>query len=174
MKKSLFLSGLFMVCSFFTVYGQEEETVSPYRYNKVYDYEGDTVVAKKFHVDSMLHFADKFIGVHYVSPGRSPQGFDCSGFTFYCFLPYGIYLPYTSHEQSEIGKEIPVSEAKAGDLLFFQGYDLKDKSVHHVALVVGKTGEHLKFIHSASHGVHYEYLDSPYYKMRFLKARRIY
>ncbi len=166
------ISLLLLFCTSFTAYAQDED--NPFHYNKVYDYRNDTVVPKKFHVDSMLHFADKFIGVHYVSPGRSPQGFDCSGFSFYCYLPYGIYLPYSSREQAEIGKEVALADVQPGDLLFFQGYDLKDKSVHHVAIAVGKTGEHVKIIHAASHGVHYEYLDSPYYKARFLKARRVY
>jgi cell wall-associated NlpC family hydrolase len=151
-----------------------EEAQSKYHYNKVYDYENDTILTKPFHIDSLLRFANRFIGTPYLSPGRSPAGFDCSGFTFYCFRQHSIYLPYSAHEQAELGVEIPLSEAQAGDLIFFQGYDVKDKTVHHVGIVVNKKGEKLRFIHSPSHGVHYDSMDNIYYRDRFLRVRRVY
>ncbi len=159
----------------FSSFAQEEEESNLYHYNKVYDYNNDTLPKIPFRVDSLMRYADKVVGSPYKSPGRSPEGFDCSGFTFYCYRANSIYLPYSSHEQAEIGKEIPLSDAAAGDLIFFQGYDLTDKSVHHVGIVTSKKGEKLRFIHSSNHhGVHYEYFESPYYKTRFLKVRRVY
>ena len=121
MKKRAFTLLPFF-CLLFSVCCAQEE--SRYHYNKVYDYENDTTPKKNFHLDSLLQFADKLIGKAYLSPGRSPEGFDCSGFTFYCFREHGIYLPYSAHEQAEIGNEVSISEAKAGDLIFFQGYDV--------------------------------------------------
>lgn len=173
MKNTLCTLLLLFSLSSFTAYAQEEET--KYHYNKVYDYENDTVRTIPFRVDSLLRYADRLIGVPYKAPGgRSPAGFDCSGFTFYCFRANSIYLPYSSHDQAEIGKEVPIAEAEAGDLIFFQGYDVTDKGVHHVGIVVSKKGERVKFIHSSSHGgVHYEYLDSPYYRARFIMIRRV-
>jgi lipoprotein Spr len=167
------LTAILVLCSLsFSVFAQDDD--SPYHYNKVYDYRNDTLLTKPFHVDSLLRLADKQIGKPYISPGRTPAGFDCSGFTFYCFREHSIYLPYSAHEQAEIGKEISLTDAEAGDLIFFQGYDLKDKAVHHVAILVNKKGEKLRFVHSASHGVHYDSFDSPYYNPRFIKIRRVY
>jgi murein DD-endopeptidase / murein LD-carboxypeptidase len=154
------------------LHAQESQQIA-YHYNKVYDYENDTITTKKFEIDSLLNYADKFIGAPYVSPGRDPSGFDCSGFTFFCYRTYGVYLPYTAHEQAEIGEEIHLLEAKPGDLIFFQGHDLNDHKVHHVAIVTSKPGEKIHFIHSASHGVHKESLESAYYHQRFIEIRRV-
>jgi len=126
---------LFLYFIVTTVFAQDE---NPYHYNKVYGYENDTIVTKPFHIDSLSTLAHKLIGAAYKSPGRSPSGFDCSGFAFYCFREHSIYLPYSSHEQAKIGKPISTSEGEAGDLIFFQGYDLNDKSVHHVGILVIK------------------------------------
>lgn len=146
-----------------------------YHYNKDYDYVSDTMPALPFRVDSLLHFADKLVGRPYLSPGRHPdEGFDCSGFTFYLFKRYGIYLPYSSHLQAEIGKEVSLADAQAGDLIFFQGHDINDHSVHHVALLVNKKGQKLRFIHATSKGIQYDVIDNPYYKPRYIGIRRVY
>ena len=174
-KKSLF-SILLLVLSTFFSFGQTNQAQN-YRYNEVYDYDNDTDPIKPFNIDSLMAYAGKNIGAPYVSPGRSPEGFDCSGFTFYCFKRYGIFLPYSAHQQAEIGKEIPLTKIKAGDLLFFKGSDLSDKSVRHVAIAVSnyssKKGQTIKFIHAASHGLKYDNLSCTYYKGRYLNARRV-
>ncbi|MFL5727914.1 MAG: C40 family peptidase [Cytophagaceae bacterium] len=169
-KNSVLLAFLVMMCG--QAFTQNDQQVA-YHFNQWYDYENDTIAPKQYHVDSLLHFAGKYLGVPYVSPGRDPSGFDCSGFTFYCFKTYGVYLPYTAHEQAEIGHEVHLLEARAGDLAFFQGYDKNDHKVHHVAIVTSKPGEKLQFIHAASHGVHRDNIDSPYYHPRLIEIRRI-
>ncbi len=177
MKRDLFVTLLCLSCVTVPAFAQESQQPN-YHYNDVYDYYNDTDPVKPFHVDSLLTTAKKNIGVAYVSPGRSPQkGFDCSGFTFYCFKLYGIVLPYTAHQQAEIGKEIPLTKVKPGDLIFFQGSNLSDKSVHHVGIATSsyssKKGQSVNFIHAASHGVKVESLTSTYYKSRILKIRRV-
>jgi murein DD-endopeptidase / murein LD-carboxypeptidase len=171
MRKNLLLLTFLMLASGFS-FAQEEQEVA-FHYNKWYDYENDTIAPKEFNIDSLLNFAGKFLGVPYVSPGRDPSGFDCSGFTFYCYRTFGVYLPYTAHEQADIGQEIHLLQAMPGDLLFFQGHDLNDHKVHHVAIVTSKPGEKLQFIHAASHGVHRDNIDSPYYHQRLLEIKRI-
>jgi cell wall-associated NlpC family hydrolase len=174
MKINMMKNIMLLACLLFMgMFSFAQENQIAYHYNKWYDYENDTITAKNFEIDSLLQFTTKFIGVPYVSPGRDPSGFDCSGFTFFCYRNYGVYLPYTAHEQAEIGEEVHLLEAKAGDLIFFQGQDLNDHKVHHVAIVTSKAGEKLHFIHSASHGVHQENLDSPYYHQRFIEIRRV-
>ena len=62
----------------------------------------------------------KFVGNPYRYGGTSlTNGTDCSGFTMSIFKKFGISLPRTSSEQSRTGKKISVSDARAGDLIFY-------------------------------------------------------
>jgi murein DD-endopeptidase / murein LD-carboxypeptidase len=170
MKMGSLFCILFILNASCQSYSQQEA----YHYNKGYDYKHDTLRTHPFHVDSLVNFARQFVGLPYKATGKTPEGFDCSGFSFYCFKAYGIYLPYSSTDQATLGKEIPEVEAEAGDLIFFQGQDINDKTVHHVGILVNKKGEKLHFIHSStSHGVRYDTLDSPYYKPRFVNIKRV-
>lgn len=59
-------------------------------------------------------------------------GFDCSGLMQYAFAGAGISIPKYSGYQYTAGKQIPNSQAKRGDMLFWgQG------GIHHVALYLG-------------------------------------
>lgn len=61
-------------------------------------------------------------GWRYVYGGASPTtSFDCSGLIQWCYGKAGISLPRTVQEQYEVTQHFPLSEAKAGDLVFFQG-----------------------------------------------------
>lgn len=76
----------------------------------------------------------KFVGNPYRYGGTSlTNGTDCSGFTMSIFKKFGISLPRTSSEQSRTGKKISVSEARAGDLIFYGS----GGHVSHVALCIG-------------------------------------
>jgi len=76
----------------------------------------------------------KFVGNPYVYGGSSlTNGTDCSGFTMSVFRKFGISLPRTSRDQSKVGKKISVSNAKAGDLIFYAS----GGRVNHVALCIG-------------------------------------
>lgn len=55
-------------------------------------------------------------------------GFDCSGLMMYAFYGVGIELQHYSGYQYTAGKQVPSSEAKRGDMLFWPG---------HVALYLG-------------------------------------
>ena len=44
----------------------------------------------------MLGFAKRFMGTRYVHGGRSPKGFDCSGFTSYVYANFGYTLSPSS------------------------------------------------------------------------------
>ena len=55
-------------------------------------------------------------------------GFDCSGLMMYAFYGVGIELQHYSGYQYTAGKQVPSSQAKRGDMLFWPG---------HVALYLG-------------------------------------
>lgn len=83
---------------------------------------------------SIASYALQFVGRPYVYGGSSlTNGTDCSGFTQSVFRKFGISLPRTSGEQSGVGKKINVSEARAGDLIFYA----RNGHVNHVAICIG-------------------------------------
>jgi len=83
----------------------------------------------------MVQFALQFVGNPYVWGGTSlTNGADCSGFVMSVYANFGIGLPRVACDQANAGRRISVSEAKPGDLLFYQ-----DKSgyVYHVTMYIG-------------------------------------
>jgi len=82
----------------------------------------------------LCQYAKQFIGNKYVWGGASlTKGTDCSGFTMSVYKKYGISLPHSSVSQSKMGTGISLSEAKAGDLVFYA----KGGTVNHVAIYIG-------------------------------------
>lgn len=83
---------------------------------------------------AIASYALQFVGNPYVYGGTSlTNGTDCSGFTMSVFRKFGISLPRTSGSQSGVGRKIRVSEARAGDLIFYA----RNGHVNHVALCIG-------------------------------------
>ena len=71
-------------------------------------------------VQAITEEALKYEGWTYVYGGDSPStSFDCSGLVQWCYGKAGIALPRTAQEQYNVTQHIPLSEAKAGDLVFF-------------------------------------------------------
>ena len=54
-----------------------------------------------------------------IDSGADTVGFDCSGLTRYAFAGVGILLPRFSGDQYNAGRQVPPSQAKRGDLLFW-------------------------------------------------------
>ncbi len=71
---------------------------------------------------SILATARSGIGVPYVWGGSTPQGWDCSGFTAWVYAQHGISLPHSAGAQARMGKRIPRSEARPGDLVYKPGH----------------------------------------------------
>ena len=69
------------------------------------------------------------LGVPYVWGGSTPgKGLDCSGLTQYCYRQAGIRIShYTEDQKSEL-RQIPISQARPGDILYRHG---------HVAIYIG-------------------------------------
>ena len=109
------------------------------------------------------------IGVRYKAGGTKPStGFDCSGFVCWTFAQHGINLPRTSKEQAKAGTTINKKELRPGDLVVFK---ISSRTGTHSGIYSGNG----KFIHSPSSGktVCEESMNAPYWKSRFLTARRI-
>lgn len=97
-------------------------------------------------------------------------GFDCSGFVSYVLNYFDIKTKRTAAEQYTEGRQLPVSEARPGDLVFFGG----KHSVSHVAMVVLNDEKGLVVVHSTNtKGVTQENItESKYWKAK-LKDRAV-
>jgi cell wall-associated NlpC family hydrolase len=80
---------------------------------------------------SVVAFAESFVGKSpYVWGGASPQGFDCSGFTMYCWGAFGVSLPHNAAAQQSMCAS-STGDPQPGDLVFF------GSPAYHVGLYVG-------------------------------------
>ncbi|MQS75230.1 glycoside hydrolase [Lactobacillus halodurans] len=85
-------------------------------------------------VDAAISTAKQYIGTPYVWGGKTPSGFDCSGFTSYVYQQAtGKSIGSYTVAQESAGTQESVSQASAGDLLFWGS---KGAS-YHVAIYLG-------------------------------------
>ena len=97
------------------------------------------------HSGDLIGEAYKYLGVPYVWGGKTPAGFDCSGFTSYVFRQaYGMEIGSWTGAQENLGTKISVSQAQPGDLLFWGSAG----STYHVAIYLGGGS----YIHSPYEG----------------------
>lgn len=54
-----------------------------------------------------------------IDSGAGTVGFDCSGLILFAFAGVGIRLPHYSGSQYNLGRKIPTSEARRGDVIFY-------------------------------------------------------
>jgi cell wall-associated NlpC family hydrolase len=80
---------------------------------------------------SALKFALKQIGDRYVFGADGMIYWDCSGLTMRAYQTAGVSLPHSSAAQARMGKSIPFSQKKPGDLMFF------GRPVSHVGIYLG-------------------------------------
>ena len=123
---------------------------------------------------SLVRHARKQIGVKYKHGGKTPRGFDCSGYTSYVYQQENMPLSPGSQAQAATGKKIRLRDAQPGDLVFFSKNGRVGR-VSHVAMVVENTGEELVVIHStSSKGVmEQDVMRSSYWKPKMLFARDV-
>jgi cell wall-associated NlpC family hydrolase len=121
-----------------------------------------TVVARE--QARIVRFARRFLGTPYAYGGTSPaSGFDCSGFTRFVYLHFGIVLPHWSGSQAGLGRRVARSGLRPGDLVFFDG-------LGHVGIYVGAG----RFIHAPHSGTRVA-IDplAGWYAARYDGARRL-
>jgi len=111
--------------------------------------------------------ARAFVGTPYRYGGIGPDGFDCSGLVYYSFLQAGVRVPRTSADQYRATRSVPLSDAHAGDLVFFR----LERKVSHVGIYLGNS----EFVHAPSHGgtVRIESLDNEYFSRHLVRAGRL-
>ncbi|MGE5834554.1 MAG: C40 family peptidase [Acidobacteriota bacterium] len=129
-------------------------------------------------VQRLVQTALAMQGIPYRSGGENPStGFDCSGFVRYVFGDHGIDVPRTVREQFAYGRKIDDRDIQPGDLLFFS---TESPGATHVAIAIdaayARATEERPFIHAPGENgvVRIEALGAPYWRSRFVGARRLF
>ncbi|MDR0266905.1 C40 family peptidase [Paenibacillus sp.] len=116
--------------------------------------------------DQIVATGKQFLGVPYKFGAKSgiTSAFDCSSFTQYIFKKYGINLPRSSKEQSNVGTYVPRNQLKPGDLVFFYS------PIHHVGVYMGNG----KVLHTfGKGGVTISDMNSGWWNTNYTTARRV-
>lgn len=118
--------------------------------------------------DRVIRFARTMLGIPYRFGGTTLRGIDCSAYVQRVFELLEVKLPRTAREQFGVGASIGRDELAVGDLVFFRTYA---PFASHVGIYVGDN----LFIHASSvvKKVTIDSIDLPYYRKRFLGARRL-
>lgn len=112
-------------------------------------------------VQTVITESFKYLGTPYVWGGTTPNGFDCSGLMQYIYKEIGVKLPRVARDQQNYGQIIPLSEIKAGDMIFI-GYPAT-----HVGMYIGDG----KYIHAPRTGDVVKV--TKYYPQYFTSATRV-
>lgn len=95
---------------------------------------------------AIVREAFKHLGKPYVWGAKGPNTFDCSGLTYYVYMKAtGHYIGGWTGEQQYAGTQIPVSQARPGDLVF---WGPSSGVTHHVGIYIGNG----QFIHAPQPG----------------------
>lgn len=147
----------------------EGKSLSPIALESIMkELEESRIPKASFDTINLVEMSKRYIGIHYQVAGKTPIGFDCSGFVGFLFKKYaGISLPGSSDTMFEIGTSIERKDLQSGDLVFFK---TGSKTISHVGIYIGNN----EFIHSASSiGITISSLSEKYYTKRYQGAKRI-
>lgn len=127
--------------------------------------------------DSIVQYAKSYLGTPYQYACASPSGFDCSGFTWYVFSHFGYQVPRSSKDYRNFGEDVPIAEARKGDIIVFRGTHAGDQRAGHVGIVISEPGQPLQFIHASSSSRHRGVVITDYqnslYPGRFIRVCRV-
>jgi cell wall-associated NlpC family hydrolase len=124
--------------------------------------------ARQIKVKRVTQTAKRYLGVPYQWGGKTPSGFDCSGFTSYVLNANGIYALRTAEQQYGQGYWVSKSNLREGDLVFFSTYK---PGPSHVGIYLGNG----KFIQASSgwDQIVISDLSNSYFAGHYLGAKRI-
>jgi cell wall-associated NlpC family hydrolase len=110
---------------------------------------------------------ESYLATPYRLGASGREGLDCSAFVQQVFRKLDISLPRSAREQYWYGDEVDRNDLRSGDLLFFRTYALYPS---HVGIYLGEG----KMAHAStrSHKVVASDITQPYYRKRFIGAKR--
>ncbi|PKR79403.1 peptidase [Halalkalibacillus sediminis] len=82
---------------------------------------------------SAIQAGYQVMGTPYVWGGKTPSGFDCSGFLSWAFAQAGKSIPSSTAALQSVGTKVSYSNAQPGDLVFFNTY----KTNGHIGIYLG-------------------------------------
>ncbi len=104
----------------------------------------------------VLAFAEAQLGKPYLWGGTGPDAYDCSGLAMMAYRTAGITIPRTSQAQWAFGQQIPPSQVRAGDLVFFAGSDGTPAAPGHVGIVVNPATHTMIDAYATGYDVQYD------------------
>ncbi|WP_200410801.1 C40 family peptidase [Virgibacillus salexigens] len=111
-------------------------------------------------LSTVINAGYQYLGVPYVWGGKTPSGFDCSGFVSWAFAQGGYSIPSSTSALAGTGSKVSYSNIQPGDIVFFDTY----KKNGHVGIYIGGG----KFIGSQSTpGLSVETMTSGYWNEKF-------
>jgi len=120
--------------------------------------------------NALVQIALAQVGKKYVWGATGPDTFDCSGLTVYVARKaLGVTLPRVAADQVRAGVNVEEADLLPGDLLFYQ--NTYQPGITHVGVYIGNR----RWVNAAdvSTGVIVLSMDEPYWKSRYVGARRI-
>ena len=118
---------------------------------------------------AIVEYAKQYLGTKYVYGGKSPKGFDCSGYVYYVYKQFGYSLSGGASTQMRNATIIKKADLLPGDLVFFN--DGSASKASHVGIYIGDNS----FIHAVAPGkkLAITSMSNDYYEKYYVGSGRI-